>query len=836
MKWTSKAVLVLAITCSGLRPVSAQFGSELVVTTQARGATTVLAADLDNDGDQDILSASPGNNTIAWYENQDGFGLFGFQRVISTESDKVVALDVMDLDRDGDIDILAASQGDNVVAWFENTGNGNFADRQIISTETFVAQSVFGADIDGDGDIDVLSASRDDDKIAWYPHLDGQGQFGAQQVISTSAARAFAVYAADLDGDGDNDVLSASDLDDKIAWYENSDGAGSFSSQRIISSNANAARDVIAADLDGDGDMDVLSASAGDSKIAWYQNTDGSGSFSNELIINQSAAFAQDVYVADMDSDGDLDVLSASTNDSKIAWYENEDGLGSFGPEQVVATTAFGASSVFAANLDGDNDLDILSASLLDNKIAWYESFIGKGRVRFSLLNPVTDPGEAVGAHAVISADIDGDGDPDVLSASFNDSKIAWYENIDGELGGQRVISSQASGARDVFAADIDGDGDLDVLSASGFDNAIKWYENFDGRGSFDVLQIITTNAENAYAVYAVDLDGDGDLDVLSASFDDDTIAWYENTDGRGSFGPLIPISKATKGAIDVAAGDLDNDGDADVVAASSFDGTISWFENEGDGTFGERMIITDEAELAIGIHLDDLDVDGDLDVLSASSGDDKIAWYANVDGQGTFDLQRIISIQAYRAFSVYTADLDNDGDPDVLSASRDDDKIAWYENIEEGRFGPQQVITQFAMGARSVHAADIDGDGDQDILTASQDDHLVAWYENFSIISNPLDAETDDLLPENVSVSAVYPNPFSREATIELELAHTQEVDISVWDLQGRQVAVLNKGFLMGGQRHHIRFVTPDLPAGVYFFRIQSNSLISTRKAVLIR
>jgi hypothetical protein len=93
----------------------------------------------------------------------------------------------------------------------------------------------------------------------------------AEQIISTNANGTIDVYAIDLDGDGDNDVLSASYLDNKIAWYIN-DGNGNFSTEQIISTNANGATSVYAIDLDGDGDNDVLSASRYDDKIAWYFN------------------------------------------------------------------------------------------------------------------------------------------------------------------------------------------------------------------------------------------------------------------------------------------------------------------------------------------------------------------------------------------------------------------------------------------------------------------------------------------------------------------------------------------------------------------------------------
>ncbi|SVA57422.1 uncharacterized protein METZ01_LOCUS110276, partial [marine metagenome] len=102
-----------------------------------------------------------------------------------------------------------------------------------------------------------------------------------EHAISTSTDGATDVYATDMDGDGDMDVLSASQYDDKIAWYEN-DGSGSFT-EHAISTSADAARSVYAADVDGDGDMDVLSSSYADDKIAWYEN-DGSESFTEHAI------------------------------------------------------------------------------------------------------------------------------------------------------------------------------------------------------------------------------------------------------------------------------------------------------------------------------------------------------------------------------------------------------------------------------------------------------------------------------------------------------------------------------------------------------------------------
>ena len=124
--------------------------------------------------------------------------------------------------------------------------------------------------------------------------LVGQTGFGSQQVITFAANYARSVYATDLDGDGDADVLSASTADDKIACYFN-DGAGNFGPQHVITTAANGPVDVFAADLDGDGDMDVLSASSNDDKIACYFNN-GAGNFGPQQTITTAADGAFSVY------------------------------------------------------------------------------------------------------------------------------------------------------------------------------------------------------------------------------------------------------------------------------------------------------------------------------------------------------------------------------------------------------------------------------------------------------------------------------------------------------------------------------------------------------------
>lgn len=350
-------------------------------------------------------------------------------------------------------------------------------EKHVISTEVIGLHSIFSEDLDGDTHMDVISASWDNGNIAWFKNLDGQGNFGPLQPITTATTFAFSIFATDVDGDLDIDVLSSSSGDDKIAWYENTDGLGNFGPQQIISLNADSARGMYAADINGDGDMDVLSSSRWDHKIAWYENL-GGGDFgdiaTNQNIITTDAINAQCVYAEDLNGDTFVDVISGSSGDAKIAWYENIDGLGTFGPQQTITTDAEGARSVYAADLNGDTFIDVISASQDDNKIAWYA----------------------------------------------NDGT--------GTFGLQQVLTTAAFGTRSVVAKDFDDDGDNDVVYSSQGNNRIAWFENIDGLGNFSQLKILASDASATNQIYIEDINDDGDLDVLSANYSSDETAWYE--------------------------------------------------------------------------------------------------------------------------------------------------------------------------------------------------------------------------------------------------------------------------------------------------------------------
>ena len=142
----------------------------------------------------------------------------------------------------------------------------------------------------------------------------------------------------------------------------------------------------------------------------------------------------------------------------------------------------------------------------------------------------------------------------------------------------------------------MDGDGDMDIVSSSYQDDTIAWYENDGNADPTWTASDIATNVDGI-GVFVADMDGDGDLDIVSASFGNDTIAWHENDGNADPTWTASDIATSADGAFGVFVEDMDGDGDLDIVSASQLDNTIAWYENDGnaDPTWTAADIATTE-------------------------------------------------------------------------------------------------------------------------------------------------------------------------------------------------------------------------------------------------
>ncbi|KJJ38554.1 T9SS type A sorting domain-containing protein [Aequorivita vladivostokensis] len=396
---------------------------------------------------------------------------------------------------------------------------------------------------------------------------------------------------------------------------------------------------------------------------------------------------------------------------------------------------------------------------------------------------------------------------------------ISLFSNSYSQFGPQQIISTEAETARDADAVDIDGDGDKDIVVACRTGNFnIAWFENLDGEGNFGIPNIIATNLfDQSYSITAADLDGDGDFDVITTAASADRVLWYENLDGLGSFGTQRIITGNADGAFSAIAVDVDGDGDNDVISASDVSG-LAWYENlDGLGTFSALKIIRDFTVYANMIFVADADGDGDMDVFSASNGDNEVAWQENIDGLGNFGPKNVITVSLPHAFAVYAADLDNDGDMDVLATGVETfgGEVVWFENLDgAGTYSDKQTISTEVQSPRSVLAADIDNDGDMDVVGSSQNDDKIAWYENQTIMG----------IAENAkAMVSIYPNPT--KATVYIETTTETLVGATLFDVLGKEVIKL-----LGDIRE---VDVSGLESGIYFLWVATDSGETVQKLI---
>ncbi|MDP8286649.1 MAG: VCBS repeat-containing protein, partial [Candidatus Electryonea clarkiae] len=184
-----------------------------------------------------------------------------------------------------------------------------------------------------------------------------------------------------------------------------------------------------------------------------------------------------------------------------------------------------------------------------------------------------------------------------------------------------------------------------------------------------------------AYSVFPIDFDGDEDMDIISSAGGDRDgnaeISWWENN-GTGTFTNHVVDDEYTS-SYSVSAGDFNDDGEMDIVAASYSAGSVRWFENDGEGGFDGHDIITDWVNAMI-IHVEDIDDDGDLDIAAVGLRAFEVTWFEN-DGDGDFTEHTIEGNIRYPN-SIQAVDLDQDGDIDiVVGTTMFEDGLVWWEN-----------------------------------------------------------------------------------------------------------------------------------------------------------
>ena len=707
----------------------------------AGSVTAMMHADINRDGRPDLVIANPGtpSDELVWLENTLTGRVAHSIALVSNLS----AVAAVDLDRDGDLDVVASSSGTNAIQWFAND-NGDGSAWSSASTITNSAAGVTGiaiVDVDRDGRLDVIGALTGIGELRfWRQTASGAWQ---ERLIGTGATDIREIAVSDIDSDGRPDVVGLVPGTGQIRWWRNppdTSTAASWTDRFIGNAPGPVGLEVI--DFDFDGAPDVLSASLDFGVIGLWIN-DGAGT-GGAWQRNNLGGFAQAaaLKVADLDRDGDLDVVLGSGGSAgEIAWLENR-GTQGYALNTIEAPLAGTMLAVFDDNLDGDPDLFVGEAGL-----QYLENLSLGVDARFSFTNLVFIPLIPSNPFNISIGRINDDSRLDTLAIGVlqpDKSQAQALLNLEGDTLGFSILPQFESSTwpgpilppriTPPAIADFDRDGRNDLLfgsrdnaadltsmgvcsnSAAMFEDFPVWScrELFAEDSSGNDLNVFIADAP-----ISVDINRDGLLDFVAATQDwfpfgtgQRRLMWFEHL---GDFSVAMPfraheIALGEFKVVDVA--DVTRDGRLDVITDSAL------FRNDVE----DESAWTRRDPLPFGwriVAAGDIDRDGVVDLAAVTGFEQGLHWLRrNGAVWDTFE------IDASAKCPCALRDMDQDGDLDLLARGEDGEPVLYRNDLSRQTAMPwtRQTLfpTGWALPVDAMNVVDFSGDGKPELNVLS--------------------------------------------------------------------------------------------------------------------
>jgi FG-GAP-like repeat len=667
MKRLRRVITVALLLGAPLRAAETPFAPAQFVSGGGTQPRAVAVADLDRDGDADLVVALQSPPQVVVHR-QLAAGSFDAPVAIG-ESVATPAvsrqLRLADPDDDGDTDVIA-TRADGTVCIARNAGDGSFANFACIAN---AIRSEL-ADINRDGQLDLVTAGASTG-VEWRAG-DRNGAFGSPSAVDFQRS-ASGLAIADLDRDGRPDIARADDgsLNPGVSVHRNPASGSSWAAASVFDSAVSA---LALIDVDSDGDLDIAAGRCSLTGHVILRLNDGAANFSNasgigiEALPGGQTPCPRVLAAVDLDRDGRTDLIEADSL-GRVLFFHNAGG--SFVLERSIADaqagTASAAHDIAIADLDRDGDADVIAAHASENQLALSQNRSLRRGLRSGPF--LSAAGSFAGAETLLSGDVDRDGRRDVIAASRSDNSVRLLRRTASGFAAAETLAAGVNAPRSGVIADMNRDGKPDLVLGSPGNSRVMQLLG-DGTGGFAAATIAASGMLDTTAIVSVDLDRDGDLDLVVADAALGQLRWLRNS-GNGSYASSNTITGALDGPCAIEVVDVDRDGWPDLGVALESGNRVIWLRNalrDPAAPDFTQLLLSDAPEIAAPRNL---------------------------------------------AF----ADADGDGLADVFINSSGGTQINWLRQVTPGSFGSAQALPALAAGNGIVRATDIDGDARVDLV-----------------------------------------------------------------------------------------------------------------------
>jgi hypothetical protein len=714
------------------------------------------AGDLDGDGFLDVVVGGKGpGEPLTWYQH----GSWAARQIAVSEEEFSNDCAVADLNRDGFLDVVVpdGTIGPDNLFWFENPGpnavlTSSSWKRNPIGHTTSWCKDVRVIDLDADGYLDVIARPESLPPVLFFQAKDDD--WVRVELRELDAGRE-GMAVGDLDKDGDPDLVI------RGRWVENPGGRRArVADEWKAHSIGEAPEDFKAfvADVDGDGEQDVLfSSSEDEGPIVWWGRTEpGSARWARHVVAERALA-AHTLWSADIDLDGDRDVLAAELWEPRITWHQNLDGhAGRWGAE-AIDTEHGSVHNGLVADLDRDGDLDVFGAGFTGQATPatiWWNQ-LNPERLSIGPFTAINVTRKHLRAFGIVIVDVDGDGLRDIAAGPY------WYRNPGGDMAKpwDQEPFPRAGGHRIDVIASVSVEKERSSLVAMTPDANLWWLKHEADRFRVALVGRLpeVDHGISTQGVEVARLVPGGAPEVIVSNGGDAATGVGIYAFRVVDDGPW-PRRRITKRTSDegIAVGDIDRDGDLDVVGSRGDLGEVEWYANPGDSGQdwpAHRIARLQEIDWFDRVQVADLNCDGRLDIVvteenGATEGAETY-WLEQPADPTRADWRAHLVTSQGSTNSLDTADFDRDGDLDIVTGEHQGDlQVTVWENTGCGTF-EAHVVDRGKESHLGTKAADLDQDGDIDLVSIGWDEPaLIYLWRNDAVRVHPNNTTRQSTVP----------------------------------------------------------------------------------------